>query len=1127
MKRKIFLISLILASSFVKAQFGSQQEINSSIDEPNDAKCYDLDGDGDLDILVSSQDDNKISWYENNGEGNFGVQQVIITTAFSANIALSDDLDGDGDLDVFSMSSVLDKISWHENDGIGNFGLEQVITTEVAGLSSMYTADLDGDGDPDLVSASLSDDEIAWYENDGDGNFGPQQIISDEANNARSVFASDLNGDGYIDVLYISWSDSKIAWFENDGTGVFGAEQIIVTDLTGVTGLVTSDLDDDGDQDVISGSSSDNKIIWFENDGTGIFGVEQIVTSTFLGLSKVIAADLDNDLDFDILSCSSFEDKVSWFENDGDGDFGIEQIITTLTDAAISAAAGDLDGDGFQDVISVSILDEKVAWYKNDGTGVFGPQRLVVTDHDGANNVYAGDMDGDGDSDVISTAFFDGKLVWYNNDGEGNFISQNIIAENVEDVRSAFPADLDDDGDLDVLSASSGDNKIAWYENVDGLGNFGPQQVISTSVDDAQSVYAADLNGDGYLDVLSASENDDKLAWYENDGTGTFGVQQIISLDAEEPNTVYCADLDGDGDQDVLSASDAEFDDLIAWFENDGDGNFGELQAIYSETFGTGANDVSAADLDGDGDLDVLSSSNVTEAFWDDKIAWYENDGDGGFGPQQEITDDIDGANSVFAADLDGDGDQDVLSTALNDSEVVWYENDGDGGFGPKQVIWDEIGANDVYAIDLNGDGGVDVLSSGSVNGRIAWYENLACLDYATIEMEGEDDEFICLGSDVVHLLSDKEGGIFSGTAVTIDEFDPVEAGVGVHIIYYTRTIDEEGCAYTDSISVVVLDLPEVSITEMERDTFCLELTPIVLEGLPEGGVFSGAGIIETDFTPSTAGPGIHEVIYTYEDEFACASSDTVFLTVLDFELPEVSFIPLLEDELCISEESVSLEGLPIGGIFEGDGVTGTVFDPVEAGEGMHVLYYTYEDVEGCINSDSIQITIWDLPSVTFNDLGDNTLCSTESALGLIATPVGGVFSGTGVLESEFSPISAGEGEYTLYYEYEDINGCSSIDSIELSVVDCLSLEEDENNPFLVYPNPFKDHTTLDFGDIIPEKGYTVRINNILGQEVYLNENVIGSSLTIEKGELGVGVFVLSLYNSDFEELFSTKLFVE
>ena len=95
---------------------------------------------------------------------------------------------------------------------------------------------------------------------------------------------------------------------------------------------------------------------------------------------------------------------------------------------------------------------------------------------------------------------------------------------------------------------------------------FGPQQIITTIANGARGVYAEDLDGDGDMDVLSASRGDDKIAWYENDGDGNFGSQQIITTNANYALSVYATDLDGDGDMDVLSAS--WDDDKIAWYEN-------------------------------------------------------------------------------------------------------------------------------------------------------------------------------------------------------------------------------------------------------------------------------------------------------------------------------------------------------------------------------------------------------------------------------------------------------------------------------------------------------------------------------------------------------------------------------
>ncbi|MCG8323004.1 MAG: Ig-like domain-containing protein, partial [Cytophagales bacterium] len=242
--------------------------------------------------------------------------------------------------------------------------------------------------------------------------------------------------------------------------------------------------------------------------------------------------------------------------------------------------------------------------------------------------------------------------------------------------------------------------------------NFKTQPAITTDAGLALSVYAADVDGDGDMDVLSASQ-DDKIAWYENDGSQSF-TSHTITTDANGAASVYAADVDGDGDLDVLSAS--LLDDKIAWYENDGS------QGFTSHTITTdaaGAHSVYAADVDGDGDMDVLSASND-----DDKIAWYENDGSQGF-TSHTITTDAAGAHSVYAADVDGDGDMDVLSASFDDNKIAWYENDGSQGFTSHIITTDADHASSVYAADVDDDGDLDVLSASRNDSKIGWYENV------------------------------------------------------------------------------------------------------------------------------------------------------------------------------------------------------------------------------------------------------------------------------------------------------------------------------------------------------------------------------------------------------------------
>lgn len=292
------------------------------------------------------------------------------------------------------------------------------------------------------------------------------------------------------------------------------------------------------------------------------------------------------------------------------------------------------------------------------------------------------------------------------------FGNQRVISTSANYAYSVYAADFDGDGRKDVLSASGG-SYTSWYKNT-GDGFFLSPQKISNTAFATLFAHANDLDGDGDQDVLTAEGYN--ISWYSNKGNGTFEPEQVITDSVEISMCVYSADLDDDGDPDVLSASDN--DNKIAWYENLGNGTFGPQQIIT--TSAEGARSVYATDLDLDGDLDVLSASH-----YDNKIAWYKNMGNGSFGSQKIISSSVISATAVYAADLDGDGYQDVLSASFNNDEISWYKNLGLGTFGGQRIITDSANrASSVYAVDLDGDGDQDVLSASSGDNKIAWYKN-------------------------------------------------------------------------------------------------------------------------------------------------------------------------------------------------------------------------------------------------------------------------------------------------------------------------------------------------------------------------------------------------------------------
>jgi hypothetical protein len=355
----------------------------------------------------------------------------------------------------------------------------------------------------------------------------------------------------------------------------------------------------------------------------------------------------------------------------GYGQFGPQQIISTEAHLPVSVLAADIDGDGKLDVLTAARYDNNIAWYKNeDGQGNFGTLNLIGL-LDEAKSVYASDMDGDGDMDVLATASFLDVVVWYENmDGNGSFSSQKIIDSNADGAFSVIAADIDGDGDMDVVSASDFSG-LAWYENLDGNGNFSTTKIIDNTIPNSRSVVAADMDGDGDLDVVGNASTIAEIVWYENlDGLGNFGSRRDINDTGSYSNVIFVADIDGDNDMDVLSASPG--DNEVAWYENlDGDGNFGSKNVITVTL--EKAWTVHAADLDNDGDTDVIST--LLEDFGGE-VVWFENlDGNGSFSDKKVISTAVQSPRSVYAADIDNDGAMDVLSASQNDDKIAWYRN--------------------------------------------------------------------------------------------------------------------------------------------------------------------------------------------------------------------------------------------------------------------------------------------------------------------------------------------------------------------------------------------------------------------------------------------------------------------
>jgi len=562
----------------------------------------DLDQDGDQDILITTEN-NDILWYANSGTESFTAQGPVSGFGVNNRRVFVEDTDNDGDKDVLSVN--WGTVELYRNDGNQNFAAAEVLLTGIDSGKSYYK-DINADGEKDLIFAQYSTQKVVWHPAQNDG-FLSEQLIVENLSSVNEVNFADANNDGNTDVFVSNFNSGQLLTFIYAGNDSFNYTGM-TTVSNGMFHLSTGDLNNDAIDDLVS--SGQGTFPHF-GDGTGNFVTgDQIVRFPDL-INKVETLDIDGDGDTDIVSSAS-EDHFSLFRNLGSGLFtGPEPLMNSpFCQFAAGFQYGDIDGDGLADITALHefMNNVRLVWGKNLGSGNYATPALITT-FQNCSHALQCDLDNDGDRDLLLANAANVGLCWLENDGNGVFASPQII-----DFDGGFPiknlfekTDLDNDGDQDILFASYLGNEVGWYENT-GNALFDTPQLISQSVG-PNRLSVVDFDNDGFKDVLCGFENDAKLAWFKNTGGNGFGQEQIITSEAGATTyfSTATADINGDGYQDIVTGNFT--DNRVVRFMNNGDGTFSiPLTVIYSVN-SPEANCL--ADLNGDLKPDLITGSNV------------------------------------------------------------------------------------------------------------------------------------------------------------------------------------------------------------------------------------------------------------------------------------------------------------------------------------------------------------------------------------------------------------------------------------------------------------------------------------------------------------------------------------
>jgi hypothetical protein len=329
------------------------------------------------------------------------------------------------------------------------------------------------------------------------------------------------------------------------------------------------------------------------------------------------------------------------------------------------------------------------------------------------------------------------------------------------------------------------------------------------------------------------------------------------------------------------------------------------------------------------------------------------------------------------------------------------------------------------YAVGnaADGDGGTDgdrIYSTSQV------VTPASVLVTPTIQYTG--DLVICQGESVSMSVATQPGATFTwhdanNTVVgngTV--FSAANAGC------YSVTAVGGAQSLTSTSVCVTLENPNAAFSGLST-LYCSNEGAVALQPTTTGGTFSGTGVSGSQFNPSAAGVGIHDITYSVTSSGGCVSSTTQTVTVVEVFSAEFT---TLAATYCSNATVVVLTPVNAGGQFSGP-ITGGSFDP-SIGAGTYDISYTIGQQQ-CATTSTQTVVVNDAPDATFNGLPAN-LCVTSPDAQLVAVEASGVFNGTGVSGELFSPAASGAGNFTVTYAVTNGSGCLSTSSQSVTVAE-------------------------------------------------------------------------------------------
>ena len=1162
--------SILIYANDGSAAFTPMTSIPTANNLPERFITTDYDNDNDVDIFYTINGSIYLS--KGNGDGTFQAQtyvQSIFTGGGDPYSFTLEDINNDGLQDILSnygapTSGTGDLISAAICNPNGTFATPELVVQTLWGECVFNVLDLDADGKRDIITYSQLDHEITWFKNSGTGTFSNERDISEQAKYAQIKFA-DLNNDTHQDLIWFARGNEEneaLSAFVRLGTANGLSDSTIL--LSAVFGsnvgqIRVADMDNDGDKDIVYSwwpNSGNGGVGLLRSNGDDSFTFVNITNSVSFGCEYVDVGDLNADGLPDIAYLGGY--GAYWGRNMGNGTFTLASITATINNSQ-GLAICDANNDGQNDIV---FSDNNLSYVPKTGATTFGPMVVIATTPNYVDNIIPYDANNDGAVDIaISTYDGTNRLVQVRiNNGTGGFGTFTNMNSG-DYIREMKLVDLDGDGSSELVAAFN-------------AGNFGYAEMSGTTFTDfvtvpnqvaetIQSFDFANLDTDNYPDLafgdgfsiyskknmintfvtgklfVDSNQNGifdptetaipyspvntlpDENTFYTN-SQGAFSIFDFANgTTIVEAGEIPFFELITDSAQyhiasvDSIIHCDFGFFPTIDTTAMDGSltggqprcNEYTDLWIDFSNYGTTNPSGIIAVELD---EIVSFVSASVTPDSINGQYYYWHFDELDLFGHEQfHVTlqmpdftfsgDTMTSSLTITVPGQNGQPDQ-VYTDTLHQTLVCAYDpNDKTvnlTGIGTEGYI--PLGTAELeYTVRFQNTGN-------------AYAADVRITDQLSTLLDWSSLEFLASSSPAEITVNSDGLATFLFSGINLPDATTDEMGSHGFIRYRIRI--NENAEESDEIlntANIYFDFNPAVVTNTTLNTLftCPEMTiDSLTTAACEGEEITGAG------TNGETG----SLIWSVQNE--TEQTATTFVWYPENAGNYLLHVSTLASVTCPAmEESFNIEVHPVydsiwqSAISVCTGESATIFGQQQTQPG---IYYAYlQTIHGCDSTLMQELIVLANPLVTLDEFAEDTICTINGSVVLpAATPAGGVFSGNGVNNGQFDPLSAGPGTHTIAYVYEDPNGCSNADQVAITVEDCLNTEDLTWNDLAIYPNPSAGKLIIRSSSL---PGSVLTLTNATGKQVMASTAVNDIVWEADLSGLAAGVYFLHIANGD------------